>query len=146
MLPESHLIDQPPGERRLRIDAATGKTEPCGLLPTNPPRQADRPTRARNQPKADLGELKEAVLLSHHPTGEGRQLEAGANTSSVHLNTNPTGKPRHQHRRTSRCANRMGLGRIGKGAEFVQISATTERIAVAAKYDLVNRRIGECEL
>ena len=45
----------PHGPRRRGIDGAPGKREPRRTQASDPPRQTDRPARARHQPQADLG-------------------------------------------------------------------------------------------
>jgi hypothetical protein len=90
MLPESNLVDQSPGERRLRVDSTARKSEPGGSLPADSARQADRPARAGNQSQCDLGQLKKGIFRRHDMVRESRKLDTRAETRAVDLDSDAT--------------------------------------------------------
>ena len=91
------------------------------------PGQADRAAGARDQAEAHLGQRDLGVLGRHHPPREGRQLDARADARPVHVGGGAGGHPGHGTPDAALEADQVRRGRVGPGAELVEVPAGAER-------------------
>ena len=82
--PAEDLVDEPPREGPVRVDALAREREPCGALSPDAARHTDRAPGTRHEPHAELGQLEGRVVARHDPRREGGQLDPRTHTGTVY--------------------------------------------------------------
>jgi hypothetical protein len=91
------------------------------------------PPEPGTRPKPTSGSENQASGWAHHPTCEGRQLDAGPDAGAVDERDGPIGHAMHGRRRAATEPHQMGGRRIERGAEVVEVAAGAEGRAGAAE-------------
>ena len=84
------------------------------------------PPAPGTSPIATSGSWKKASSEADHPAGEGRKLDARTHAGSVQLGAQPVGAVGEQASRVAGGSDGVGGGRVGEGAELVEVSSAAE--------------------
>ena len=134
-------VDEAPIGRGGGVDGATRQGQIRGSLSSDPAGKARRPPGSRDEPHGHLRKLKRGRLGRGDVLGEGRQLDTGPHTGTVHLCAQPATTRGQTARRVPGGTDGVGGDGIGKAAALSMAKEGANVVIVARRQEVLDQAV-----